>query len=562
MTQYIKAPFNFVPLNDKVFFPDWADEISHDIPFEDGESGTIELELTAMTPIFVRNGHTKEDADLKEKSDAYTSFSKDQDGNYFIPATSVKGMIRNVLEIISFGKMRIKGEYSQKEIKDLNLKKYLPNYHIENLPDLSDCIFGFTTKENDMTSLKGRVQFSHAFCSNNEDVNVLPLKTMTLAEPKPSYYPIYICQKEHKQNKGIVAGSYKTYDDSNSILKGWKRYPVHSDFVLPLDSKYKTPSDEKKQASKFIPIERAKFNVKIRFQNLRSSEIGGLFSALTFHKTENCFHSIGSAKAYGYGKLKVSGIKYSGRLNFDEYLIAFEKAFNNDVHKKFPYFDLKNSDEIKELILMAQNQINSRESELRYMSLDNKEFANVKKNHEFLRYYSQLKGVDYKSVINGSKEYSLMNKKNDEQKEKEQQKSEEAIEKLGLERLRKAAEEKRILDERIETERLRIEAEEKARQEKRANEIVSGLVFLVSIKDFDSSKGRIDQWMKKANVNLLPAAQHNYLSEAVNRFYNEAKIKEKLKWREPFASSPIWKKISTWIGNETAKNWYEGMIGK
>ena len=42
----IKAPFNFVPLSDKVFFPDWADKISHDIPFEDGVSGTIELTLT------------------------------------------------------------------------------------------------------------------------------------------------------------------------------------------------------------------------------------------------------------------------------------------------------------------------------------------------------------------------------------------------------------------------------------------------------------------------------------------------------------------------------------
>jgi len=105
MTQYIKAPFNFVPLNEKVFFPDWADQVSHDIPFSDGESGEIELELEAMTPIFVRNGHTKEDAEAK--NDDYVSFSKDADGNYFIPGTSVKGMVRNVLEIMSFGKMNL-----------------------------------------------------------------------------------------------------------------------------------------------------------------------------------------------------------------------------------------------------------------------------------------------------------------------------------------------------------------------------------------------------------------------------------------------------------------------
>ena len=99
----IKAPFNFVPLSDKVFFPDWADKISQDVPFEDGVSGTIELKITAQTPIFVRNGHKKSDADAK--NDEYKSFSKTEDNQYFIPATSIKGAIRNVLEIVSFGKM-------------------------------------------------------------------------------------------------------------------------------------------------------------------------------------------------------------------------------------------------------------------------------------------------------------------------------------------------------------------------------------------------------------------------------------------------------------------------
>ena len=46
----IKAPFNFVPLSDKIFFPEWADQISQDIPFSDGLSGTIELKITAETP--------------------------------------------------------------------------------------------------------------------------------------------------------------------------------------------------------------------------------------------------------------------------------------------------------------------------------------------------------------------------------------------------------------------------------------------------------------------------------------------------------------------------------
>ena len=116
----IKAPFNFVPLNEKVFFPEWAGQISHDIPFEDGESGVIELKITAHSPIFVRNGHTKKDA--TDKSSAYTSFSKVGE-RYFIPATSIKGTIRNVLEIMCFGKMT-QIENDSFGLRDMNNSSY------------------------------------------------------------------------------------------------------------------------------------------------------------------------------------------------------------------------------------------------------------------------------------------------------------------------------------------------------------------------------------------------------------------------------------------------------
>ncbi len=88
----ITAPFNFVPLSEKVFFPDWADRVSHDIPFSDGESGEIEITITAKSPIFIR--------DHKEP-EKFCNYN----GEYYIPATSVKGMVRNVLEIMSFSKM-------------------------------------------------------------------------------------------------------------------------------------------------------------------------------------------------------------------------------------------------------------------------------------------------------------------------------------------------------------------------------------------------------------------------------------------------------------------------
>lgn len=118
----VKSPYNFVPAptETEVYIPKWDHQVSHDIPFSDGQSGEITLKITAETPIFIRNGHSKQDADIFEKYkkdqlpnpspaelDAiqrYLSFSN-INGQYFIPATSIKGMLRNVLEIISFSRM-------------------------------------------------------------------------------------------------------------------------------------------------------------------------------------------------------------------------------------------------------------------------------------------------------------------------------------------------------------------------------------------------------------------------------------------------------------------------
>jgi len=115
----IRAPYNFVPLSDKVFFPDWADQISHDIPFSDGVSGFITFDMKAMTPIYVRNGHTKWDTEMK-------SSSKTSDGKYFIPGTTIKGCVRNIVETMSFSKMS-QVQNRRFGLRDLNNRTYSNN---------------------------------------------------------------------------------------------------------------------------------------------------------------------------------------------------------------------------------------------------------------------------------------------------------------------------------------------------------------------------------------------------------------------------------------------------
>ena len=56
----VKAPFNFVPLNEKVVIPYWGPYINHDLPFEDAQCGSLEVSIEAHNPIFVRDGKKTE----------------------------------------------------------------------------------------------------------------------------------------------------------------------------------------------------------------------------------------------------------------------------------------------------------------------------------------------------------------------------------------------------------------------------------------------------------------------------------------------------------------------
>lgn len=124
----IKAPFNFVPVSEDVVFPEWADFLSQDIPFANGYSGTLNVEVEALTPIFVRNGHA---LGTPKTAPEYKSFSRTPDGTFFIPSTSIKGELRHLVEILSFGKMRV--DDKRYGIRDLTNKPYRNSLPYESI---------------------------------------------------------------------------------------------------------------------------------------------------------------------------------------------------------------------------------------------------------------------------------------------------------------------------------------------------------------------------------------------------------------------------------------------
>lgn len=94
----ITAPYNFVPLNEKVFYPSWSEQVTQDLPFSDSEDGVIEVKIKNVSPLFTRDGALNE----------HSAHIMGNDGkrHYFIPGTTIKGMLREIIEIMSFGKMQ------------------------------------------------------------------------------------------------------------------------------------------------------------------------------------------------------------------------------------------------------------------------------------------------------------------------------------------------------------------------------------------------------------------------------------------------------------------------
>ncbi|WP_095499170.1 TIGR03986 family type III CRISPR-associated RAMP protein [Paraferrimonas haliotis] len=115
----IHTPYHFVPLSKWVYMPDWAHLVSHDVPFADGHSGVIDYTLTNISPLCV--GDSKD-------ADNLLKFARNPHGKPIVPGSSLKGMLRSVLEIASFGKFSALDDkrYSYRDISNAKTH-YLQN---------------------------------------------------------------------------------------------------------------------------------------------------------------------------------------------------------------------------------------------------------------------------------------------------------------------------------------------------------------------------------------------------------------------------------------------------
>ena len=90
----VHAPYNFVPFSNKVQLPyeTEADLPRHDRFDPQRETGEIHITLTAETPVFVSNGDRKN-----------PHFFRGANGNFMIPGSTIRGMVRENMQILGFG---------------------------------------------------------------------------------------------------------------------------------------------------------------------------------------------------------------------------------------------------------------------------------------------------------------------------------------------------------------------------------------------------------------------------------------------------------------------------
>lgn len=92
----VRAPYNFVPFSEKLLI---RYENLGELPLHDRidpalHSGEIQVELRAETPVFVSDG----------QSDPH--FFRGPDGTYQIPGSTVRGLVRENMQILGFGLVR------------------------------------------------------------------------------------------------------------------------------------------------------------------------------------------------------------------------------------------------------------------------------------------------------------------------------------------------------------------------------------------------------------------------------------------------------------------------
>ena len=273
----VHAPYNFISFAESPWLPYQSidDLPPHDRIDPQRRTGELHITLTAETPVFVAGEKGRSPGDASR-------FFRTPDGALAIPGSTIRGLTRENMQILSFAPVRVGEDIA--ENKDSGRKGYkfpiadgLPPKYKE-LTDAGplDCpsaILGFSRGKLAYCS---RVSFGDfaAEAGAREGAVV----RMILGEPKPGYARAYL--------------------DRNSRLRGFKQY------WLKDAQKTDVPPGKEKVGTALCPLPAGtRFHGVVRFKNLSDAELGLLVWSLCLD--EGCYQNVGMGKPYGYGRMSV-----------------------------------------------------------------------------------------------------------------------------------------------------------------------------------------------------------------------------------------------------------------
>lgn len=315
-TQFV-YPFNFVSLGDE-------NEIEESRgPIKKGDySGKIVCTLTNLTPLSIGS----------EKSNEFIKF-KDK---FVIPASSLKGEIRNIIEILTTSCI--------KNVKEKHLYKRIPEKFkaCKNTEHLCFACRLFGSTGNDMEevsvsqkSYRGRVFFSDAVI--NKNVNTLTL-SLLLGGPRV--------------DEGEPALT-RFYINPDRKIRGRKFFWHQKELFLKKDLVNAFKIDSKPVMSTISCIDiKQEFSFEVHFENLTDEELGVLVYALELEK--GLLHKFGRAKAYGFGscEIKVKDILLDNIDKYQSFIPSSIKdiKFLDDIKKKYINSTKNHINELKAIL--------------------------------------------------------------------------------------------------------------------------------------------------------------------------------------------------------------------
>lgn len=261
-------------------------------------AGQIEVDVYAETPLFIVDPRAVSSDPRKPDR-----FIQNSQGQYIIPGSSLKGLLRGLVETLGNGCLTLfDGRYERGRI-DYTRKIPREFQHCNDTNDL--CIacrlFG-TLKERSRSIFLGKVNIGDAVASNDEVYLYDPIYTKPLMEPKPHHESFYLdVPREHIAGRKYYFHHSPDYEPltENRIIRMGGR-PANR-FIQPLDHD-------------------TKFQFRIDFTGLEADEFAALLLAIILE--ENMRHKIGYGKPLGLGSVYL----YPTRLTLFDYTKRYSQS--------------------------------------------------------------------------------------------------------------------------------------------------------------------------------------------------------------------------------------------